>query len=213
MRSVYRLSGVTVLVFVGMAAGEGPRAQPQTTYEIDSAHSTMQIDVYKEGFFKALGHDHLVAAKEFSGRVVFDPNHAENSSVTFRLATKSLTALDPGESEKDRSSVQTTMQGKEVLDVEQFPEVTFSSTEVSKLEKKGEKWNLTLGGKLKLHGVEKPIRLPVGVSIAGNELIAQGEVFLLQTDYGITPVKVAGGTVKVKDRLRIHFEVRAPAKN
>ena len=133
--------------------------------------------------------------------------------MTFRMATKSLTALDPGESEKDRSSVQSTMQGKEVLDVEQFPEVTFSSTDVSNVQKKGEKWNLTLAGKLKLHGVEKSIHLPVSVRIAGNELIAQGELFLLQTDYGITPVKVAGGTVKVKDRLRIRFEMHALVKN
>ena len=56
----------------------------------------MQIDIYKEGFFKAFGHDHLVAAKELSGRIAFAPNHAENSSVTFPVATKSLTALDPG---------------------------------------------------------------------------------------------------------------------
>ena len=209
MRSVYRLAGIAVLVFVGVALSPGQHVQSQATYEIDSARSTIQVDVYKEGFFKAFGHDHLVTAKEFSGRFVFDPNHAENSSVTFRVTTKSLIALDPGESEKDRSSVQTTMQGKEVLDVEQFPEVTFSSTDVSKLEKKGDKWNVTLAGKLKLHGVEKPIHLPVSVSIAGSELIAQGEVFLLQTDYGITPVKVAGGTVKVKDRLRIHFEMHA----
>jgi len=67
--------------------------------------------------------------------------------------------------------------------------------------------------KLKLHGVEKAIHLPVGVSIAGNELIAQGELFLLQIDYGITPAKVAGGTVKVKDRLRIRFEMHALVKN
>jgi polyisoprenoid-binding protein YceI len=162
--------------------------------------------------FEAFGHDHLVTAKEFSGRVIFDPNRPENSSVTFRVATKSLTALDPGESEKNRSSVQTTMQGKE-LDVGQFPYVTFSSTDVSKLAKKGEKWNVTLAGKLKLHGVDKTIHLPVTVGIAGNELIAPRELFLLQTDYGITPVKVAGGTVKVKDRLRIHFEMHAPVKN
>ena len=213
MRIVDRFAGITALVFAGAALSPGQHVQPQTTYEIDSARSTMQIDVYKEGFFKAFGHDHLVATKEPSGRVAFDPNHAENSSVTFRMATKSLTALDPGESEKDRSSVQSTMQGKEVLDVEQFPEVTFSSTDVSNVQKKGEKWNLTLAGKLKLHGVEKSIHLPVSVRIAGNELIAQGELFLLQTDYGITPVKVAGGTVKVKDRLRIRFEMHALVKN
>jgi len=88
MPSVDRLTGITVLVFVGAALSPGQHVQSQATYEIDSARSTIQVDVYKEGFFKAFGHDHLVTAKEFSGRFVFDPNHAENSSVTFRVATK-----------------------------------------------------------------------------------------------------------------------------
>ncbi len=41
----------------------------------------------------------------------------------------------------------------------------------------------------------------------GNELRGQGEVSILQTDYGITPVKVGGGSVKVKDKLKITFTV------
>ena len=73
MRIVDRFAGITALVFAGAALSPGQHVQPQTTYEIDSARSTMQIDVYKEGFFKAFGHDHLVATKEPSGRVAFDP--------------------------------------------------------------------------------------------------------------------------------------------
>ena len=195
------------ILLAGVSVHAAQQLQQQTTYEIDSSRSTMEIDVFREGFFKAFGHDHLVAAKEFSGRVLFDANNVESSSATFRVATKSLTVIDPGESEKDRNSVQTTMRGKEVLDVEQFPEVTFSSTGGSKAEKKGEKWGVTIAGTLKLHGVEKPVYLPVTVSLVGNELVARGEFSVLQTEYGITPVKVAGGTVKVKDRLRIRFEM------
>jgi len=203
------LANISVLMFVVAAAGAGQTAQRQTTYDIDSTRSTMEIDVYREGLFKAFGHDHLVAAKEFSGRVILNPDNLDTSSVTFRVATKSLTAVDPQESGKDRNAVQATMQGKDVLDAEQYPEVTFSSTSVNKPERKSEKWNLMLDGKLKLHGVEKPIHLPLTLSFTDNELTAVGEIFLLQTDYGITPVKVAGGTVKVKDRIRIRFQIHA----
>lgn len=202
-----QLAGIMAILLAGAPVHAAQQLQQRTTYEIDSSRSKMEIDVYREGFFKAFGHDHLVAAKEFSGQVLFDANKVESSATTFRVATKSLTVIDPGESEKDRNSVQTTMRGKEVLDVEHFPEVTFSSNGESKAERKGEKWNFTLAGKLKLHGVEKPVYLPVIVSLVGNELVAQGELSLLQTEYGITPVKVAGGAVKVKDRLRIRFEM------
>ncbi len=122
---------------------------------------------------------------------------------------KSLTVVDPGESEKDRRDVQTTMEGEKVLDVAKFPEIIFSSSSVSAAKKTPAGWELTLSGKLKLHGVEKAVTFPLHVHAEGNELRGQGEVSILQTDYGITPVKVGGGSVKVKDKLKITFTVVA----
>lgn len=212
MNRLNQVAGIMALLLAEASVDYAQQVQEQKTFEIDSSRSTMEIDVFREGFFKAFGHEHLVAAKEFSGRVLFDANNVATSSVTFQVATKSLTVIDSGESEKDRNSVQATMRGKEVLDVEQFPEVTFSSNGRSKAEKKGETWSVTLGGKLKLHGVEKPVYLPVIVSLVENELVARGELSLVQTEYGITPVKVAGGTVKVKDRLRIRFEMHGRSR-
>ena len=199
---------------VGLAALLFARTEPaaaQITYSFDAAGNTVEINVYREGFFKAFGHDHLVAARDFSGSVHFDADKIENSSVTLRVVSNSLTAVDPGESEKDRSDVQATMRGEKVLDVTRFPEIAFASTAVARAEKKGDAWRVTLTGKLQLHGVEKPLTLPVVVRVSEEGLTAEGEVFLLQTEYGITPVKVAGGTVKVKDRLRIHFVIHARA--
>ena len=34
-----------------------------------------------------------------------------------------------------------------------------------------------------------------------------GSTSLKQTDFGITPISIAGGTVKVKDEVRIEFDV------
>jgi polyisoprenoid-binding protein YceI len=201
--------GLGLAVF--LLTGARPAAA-QSRYEFSAEGSKMEMDVYKEGFFKAFSHDHLIAAKEFSGRMVFDSGKIENSSVTFRVAAKSLTVVDPGESEKDRSAVQMTMRGKEVLDAEQFPEIAFVSTGIGKAEKKGDTWNLTLAGTLKLHGAEKPVSVPATLIPSGSELIARGEVYLLQTDYGITPIKLGGGAVKVKNRLRIRFEIHARAE-
>jgi polyisoprenoid-binding protein YceI len=71
-------------------------------------------------------------------------------------------------------------------------------------------WAL-LEGRLALHGVEKPIGLPIRLSKGAGELSAKGDVSLLQTDFGVTPVRVGGGTVKVKDKIRIRFDVVADA--
>ncbi len=182
-------------------------AQDNAPYSIDAAQSKLEIHVYKEGVFKAFGHDHLIAAKQLSGQVQLDPQKIDQSSVRLHVPAKSLTVVDPGESEKDRRDVQTTMEGEKVLDVAKFPEIIFSSSSVSAAKKTPAGWELTLFGKLRLHGVEKAVTFPLHVHAEGNELRGQGEVSILQTDYGITPVKVGGGSVKVKDKLKITFTV------
>lgn len=193
-----------VLVFT--ASG----ALAQKTFSFDAAGSTLEINVYKEGFFKAFAHDHLVTAKDFSGTVQFDSENLDRSSVTFRVAANSLTVLDPGESEKDRVQVQSTMAGESVLDVARYPDIVFRSTSVKETQKQGDAWRVLLEGTLQLHGKEKSVTVPLTLRVSVGELSAQGQVFLLQTDYGIAPVRIAGGTVKVKDRLRIRFEIHAP---
>ena len=35
----------------------------------------------------------------------------------------------------------------------------------------------------------------------------RGEVLIKQRDFGIEPIRVAGGTVKVKDELKVQFEI------
>jgi polyisoprenoid-binding protein YceI len=184
-------------------------AQEKSNYSIDGARSKVEIHVYKEGVFKAFGHDHEIAANDVSGQVQFDPEKINQSTVRLRIPTKSITVIDPGESEKDRHDVQTTMEGEKVLDVAKFPEITFISSGVSAAKKTSAGWELTLSGKLKLHGAEKPITFPLRVHTEANELRGEGEVSILQTDYGITPVKVGGGSVKVKDKLKITFTIVA----
>ena len=188
-------------------------AHAQSSYAFDASHSSMEINVYKEGFFKAFGHEHLIAPKDFSGAVQFDANDFEKSSVTLRVPTKTLTVVDPGESERDREQVQATMLGESVLDSSRYPEIVFRSTRVAHAVRQGDGWSISLDGSLQLHGTQKPVTFPLTVRVSGDELIGQGELFLLQTDYGITPVKVGGGTVKVKDRIRVHFEIHAKQKS
>jgi polyisoprenoid-binding protein YceI len=184
-------------------------AQEKGTYAIDNAKSKLQIDVYKEGAFKIFGHDHLIVAKEISGQVQCDPQKVEDSAVHLKVPANSLTVLVPGESEKDRRDVQATMTGEKVLYVAKFPEIMFTSTRVSAVKKTADGWELTLAGKLKLHGVEKPVSFPLRVRTAAGELRVQGEVSVLQTDYGIMPIKVGGGSVRVKDKLKITFTIVA----
>jgi len=192
-----------------MFAAASAAAEGKQVYSVDAAKSKVELHVYREGMFKFLGHDHLVAAKSISGEVDLDPGEIARSSVRLNVEAKSLTVLDPGVDAKERRDVQETMESDKVLDVKRFPKITFVSTAVSQVKKVQNGYELILTGKLSLHGVEKGISFPLRVQLKGNQIEALGETSLLQTDYGIKPVRVGGGTVKVKDKLKIAFGIVA----
>ena len=43
--------------------------------------------------------------------------------------------------------------------------------------------------------------------VVGSDGKYHGEVLIKQRDFGIEPIKVAGGAVKVKDELKVQFEI------
>ena len=90
------------------------------------------------------------------------------------------------------------MLGADVLDVNRFPEIRFTSAQA---EATNGGW--TVRGELQLHGQIHPVTATV--QHQGNHY--RGSVHLKQTEFGITPVTVAGGTVKVKDEVTIDFDV------
>jgi hypothetical protein len=103
------------------------------------------------------------------------------------------------EDPKSRPQVQETMLGPQVLDSTRFPEIRF---EAAKIEAKGEN-HWTVRGNLTLHGQSHPISFDVALA----DKLYRGTATIKQTDFGITPVTVAGGSVKVKDEVKAEFVI------
>jgi polyisoprenoid-binding protein YceI len=181
------------LLWLVMLASLPIYAQPKP---IDTAHSVITIHVGKSGFFSAFGHNHEVRAPIAQGTI--DEN-TSRPAIEFRVNSRELKVLDPDVKAHERAEVQKTMLGPEVLDSEKFPEILFHSTSI---EKVGDaKWKVA--GELTLHGQTHPVQ---GL-ITGRSGSYQGTTEFKQTTFGIKPVAVAGGSVKVKDELRIDFEI------
>ena len=178
-------------------------------YKIDPGRSRLEIEVFKGGLLKVLGHDHTVAAKRFSGTVQFDPNNLKGSSVSLSIESSSLTVLDPHASDKDRNEVQATMEGPKVLNVQEFPRIAFSSTHVKEAIAKGDSFEIELTGRLNLHGSERNITFPVRINFEKNLLRAAGTASISQTDFGMVPIKLGGGAVRVKDQIKVNFDFLA----
>jgi polyisoprenoid-binding protein YceI len=99
---------------------------------------------------------------------------------------------------KDQAEVQANMQDR-VLESAAYPEIVFRSTQV----RRNRENNWTVSGDLTLHGVTKPVMLDV----TGDRGVYAGAVTIKQTDFGIRPIKIGGGVVKVKDKLDISFRI------
>ena len=163
---------------------------------IDTSRSKITIHVDKTGLFSFAGDKHEINAPLTSGMV-----DEKAGKVEFTIDARKLQVLDPQLDEKKRAEVQKTMLGPAVLDSDKYPEIKFHATSAAPAG--ANSWAVT--GDLTLHGQTHPVSLSVRKE-SGSYM---GSTKLKQTDFGITPVTVAGGTVKVKDELRLDFEIIA----
>ena len=165
---------------------------------IDPALSKITIHVDKTGVFSFAGDKHEIAAPLSSGTV-----DEKAGTVEFTIDARKLQVLDPQLDEKKRAEVQKTMHSPAVLDSTKYSEIKFRSTAVASAAPNA--WTVT--GDLTLHGQTHPVAVQVKKEARGSKAAYSGSAKLKQTDFGITPVAVGGGTVKVKDELKLDFDI------
>jgi polyisoprenoid-binding protein YceI len=167
-------------------------AQPQA---IDVNKSSLKIRVFKSGAFSAFAHDHEIQAPIDEGKI----DSSASPSVQLRVDSRKMRVLDPEVSVDKRAEIQHTMEGNAVLDVEHFPEISYRSASITKTG--DARWEVR--GNLNLHGVSQPVVVVVSFE-AGHY---RGSASFKQSNFGISPIRIAGGTVKVKDEVKIEFDI------
>jgi polyisoprenoid-binding protein YceI len=166
----------------------------QQAKKIDTMRSKITVHAYKAGLFSFAGHDHVIDVPIARGTL-----DEQARTIEFTVRTNSLQVLDPEESEKNRAEIRETMLGPKLLEADKFPEISFRSTSVKQTDPN----NVTVEGTLMLHGVSQPVSL----TVKRDGAFYVGSTKMKQTDYGMKPVSVAGGTIKVKDEVKVEFRV------
>jgi polyisoprenoid-binding protein YceI len=151
--------------------------------------------VFKAGLFSAFGHEHEIRAPISQGTIM----EGDAPSVELTVSTYQLRLMDTDLSPKDYAEVQRTMLGPKVLDSDKYPEIRFRSTYVQKLATGT--WKIR--GNLTLHGQTRPGE----VEVSSDQGRYRGATTLGQKNFGITPVTAGGGTIKVKNEVRVSFDV------
>ncbi len=159
--------------------------------QIDPDHSSLTIHVGKTGWLlPGAGHEHIVTALIAEGSI----DDGRPSHIRFRVEAARLEVMP----EEHQAEVQQSTQAR-VLESSRFPLITFTSEQI---QPAGDNtWHVS--GNLQLHGESRLIHLSVR-KLDGRYV---GATTIRQTDYGIQPIRAAGGAVRVKNELKIDFVI------
>jgi polyisoprenoid-binding protein YceI len=194
-----------------LALGARGVAGEPRTYVVDPERSAATIHVGRAGLFKFAGHEHAVLAPRFRGEIQADALDLAGSSVSLTFDTPSLKVSSRGEPPEDVPKVQERMVGPELLDVARFPLLTFRSTKIEGRDAGKGVYELQITGQLMLHGLTRSTVVQARVEVAGDALTATGSFVIRHTDFGLTPVSVAG-VVKVKNEIAIDYKIQAAVR-
>ena len=198
-----------ILIAGGRAASGASQEENagRLRYRIVDSKSRFIVKAFAGGVFSAFAHDHTIAVRDFGGEARFTEGDPKSASLRITIKAASLAVIDKI-SEADRKEIESTMR-EQVLEVSKYPDIIFGSTSVSPTKGTDGSYQIDIAGDLSLHGVTRKHRITATVDFAGDALRAKGEFSLLQTDYNITPVSIALGTIRVKDELKISFDIVA----
>jgi polyisoprenoid-binding protein YceI len=174
-------------------------------YLLDKSASRFTVRVFAGGMLSALGHSPTLAIRDFDGEAHFEPSAPSQASLRVKIRADSIEVTDDV-SNKDRREIESTMKQK-VLETSKFPEIVYESAGVSAEPVADGRYKVAMNGGLSLHGVTRGFPVTMQVTFNGDMMRAYGEFSLLQSDYSIKPVTVAGGALKVKDELKFAFDI------
>ena len=187
-----RVVGVATATYALLSTAPALVAQ---TRSINLEKSTLTVFVYKSGLFSAFADDHVIRAPIASGSL----SESVPLSIEISVRAATLKVLDPKLAESRRSEIQARMLSPEVLDTEKYADITFVSTDV--VPTGADKWTVT--GQLTIHGQTRSITFLV----TRQDGTYRGTVPVTQRNFGISPISIGGGTVKVKDEVKVQFEI------
>jgi polyisoprenoid-binding protein YceI len=190
-------------------------ASPGVPYKVIGGESLLIVRVYRGGTLARAGHNHIVASHDLAGTVYVAKDLAR-SSFELEVPVKTLTvdeaelraaqgadfAADVPDSARD--GTRRNMLGAAVLDAEHFPQISLRS---ETLDVAGD--HLMAQVEVRIRDQVHTFTSAVSYTLGSNELIAQGELPLKQTDLGLAPFTALLGALQVQDEMQLQFRIVA----
>lgn len=192
---------LTVLSPVSLAV-----APATVTYNLDASQSKFMAHANRSGLLWFKGHSHHLAASEFSGRVEVTPDTITPASL--RLVVKAASLHETG---ADFTEPQKQIINKElkeiVLHPDQYPDITFQSTNVAAKMLSPGRYDVKIDGNLTLHGITRRITIPTVVTLEGDTLRAVGKFSIDRDNFKVKATSAFHGLVRVDDDVKFEFDI------
>jgi polyisoprenoid-binding protein YceI len=133
------------LILAGALIAATTSAAPAKTFTVDADHTSVSFRV-RHLFTKVNGR-----FDKFSGKIDFDPAKPEQAKVE---GTIDVSSINTNVDKRDNH-----LRSKDFFDVEKYPTITFTSTQVTDVDAANKTGKLH--GNLTMHGVTKPVVLNV----------------------------------------------------
>lgn len=168
-------------------------------YNVDPAHTRIGFVARHAMVTKVRG-----SFKEFAGSGYFD---ADNPAASSLQLTVQVASVDTGNADRD-----THLRTNDFFDMETYPQITFTSTSVEKVDDE----HYRVSGDLTIKDVTRPITIPFEVSGPvqdpwGNQRIGlEGKVEVNRKDWGVNfNVALEAGGLLVSEKVTLEFDVAA----
>jgi len=182
------------------------QSNPIQRYRIDSGQSKFIAHALRGGLLWFKGHEHLVAAREFSGEAQLNADSLAVSALQLTVKTDSMAETSDAFTEAQKQIINKELR-EIVLEPAKYPEIVFQSRKVTGKSLGANQYDLKITGDLTLHGVTHPLVIPAKVTVNGNDLRAVGEFSIDRGDFNVKATSAFHGMVRVRKTVKFTFDI------
>jgi polyisoprenoid-binding protein YceI len=183
------------------------RANAMTThYHFDAIQSHMTVQAFSSGLLSFLGHNPIFDVRDLSGTVSVPDDMLEGLELVLSVPADSLEVISDLKPAERREIAERTR--SEVLETVLFPTISFRASTAAMLRVNPGKYRVKLDGSLSLHGVVRHHRVELEM-VQSSSIRFVGESHLHMSDFLIRPVTALGGALRLKDAVKLTFDLVA----
>ncbi len=175
-------------------------------FRLDASRSKFIAHALRGGLLWFKGHEHLVAARDFTGEARLSPDKIIPAGLELTVKTDSMVETSDAFTEPQKQIINKELR-EIVLEPAKYPEIVFKSTEVSVKRLADNQYDLHISGDLTLHGVTRHIVIPAKVILSGNDLHAVGAFSIDRSDFNVKATSAFHGMVRVRNKVKFTFDI------